>query len=71
MIYTIKPGDTLSELAVRFHTTTDALARANGIVDPNKIYAGRTLMVPDSLGSFSSRDPWIFDLWAAIKRFFS
>jgi putative chitinase len=64
MKYTIKYGDTLSELAVRFNTTTDALARANNISDPNKIYAGRTIEVPGV-----STAPWSFDLWTAIKRF--
>ena len=68
MIYTIKPGDTLSELAVRFGTTTEALAKANGITNPDKIYAGKKLTVP-TVGF--GADPWSFDLWAAIKRFFA
>ena len=41
-------GDTLSELAVRYGTTVEALAEANGIADPDLIYAGDTLIVPDS-----------------------
>lgn len=59
MIYTIQRGDTLSELAKRFGTTTEALARANGIADPDKIYAGSKLTVP-------STTP--LTLWGAIKK---
>lgn len=44
--YTIRSGDTLSGLAARFKTTVSALAQANGIQNPNLIYAGRTLQIP-------------------------
>lgn len=43
--YTIQPGDTLSEIAERFGTTTQALAALNGIADPNLIYAGTTIRI--------------------------
>ena len=46
--YVIQPGDTLSEIAQRYVTTVSALASLNGISDPNKIYAGNTLKVPES-----------------------
>ena len=36
--YTVQPGDTLSEIALRFGTTVSKLAQLNGITDPNKIY---------------------------------
>lgn len=52
MIHDIKRGDTLSALAQRYGTTVDALARANGIEDPDLIYAGRTLEVPGATDSF-------------------
>lgn len=45
--YTIQPGDTLSAIARRFGTTVERLASLNGIADPNRIYAGRTLQLPD------------------------
>jgi len=38
--YTIQPGDTLSFIAQRFHTTVEDLAFINGIENPNLIYAG-------------------------------
>ena len=44
--YKIVRGDTLSGIAVRFHTTVDELVRINHIVDRNKIYAGDTIFVP-------------------------
>ena len=45
--YTIKSGDTLSALAVRYGTTVQALMSANPqITDPNKIFAGASLNLP-------------------------
>ncbi|MGB3024183.1 MAG: LysM peptidoglycan-binding domain-containing protein [Candidatus Saccharimonadales bacterium] len=44
--YTIQSGDTLSAIAKRYGTTVDVLADLNGITDPNKIYAGKTLKLP-------------------------
>ncbi len=42
----IKWGDTLSGLARKFGTSVQQLAQANGIADPNRIYAGGNLKVP-------------------------
>ena len=44
--YTLQPGDTLSEIAERFGTTVSSLSALNGISDPNLIYAGNTLRIP-------------------------
>lgn len=46
--YVIQPGDTLSEIAQRYGTTTTALSSLNGISNPNRIYAGNTLKVPEN-----------------------
>jgi murein DD-endopeptidase MepM/ murein hydrolase activator NlpD len=43
----IKRGDTLGRLAQRYGTTVQALASANNIKNPNLIYAGRSLRIPD------------------------
>ena len=51
-IYTVKSGDTLSEIAAKYGTTTSALASANGISNPNKIYVGQKIKI--SGGSVSS-----------------
>jgi len=42
---TIKPGDTLSAIAARYGTTVNALAKANGISNPNLIIAGHKLVI--------------------------
>jgi LysM repeat protein len=41
--YVVRPGDTLSQIAQRFGTTTAALARLNGIANPSAIYVGQVL----------------------------
>ena len=43
--YTVKSGDTLSNIANIFHTTWQALAQKNGIANPNVIYVGQTIQI--------------------------
>ncbi|TWJ39638.1 Autolysin [Bacillus paralicheniformis] len=43
--YTIKSGDTLSGISVRFGTPQKTIQRWNKIANPNKIYAGQKLRV--------------------------
>ncbi len=45
-IYTVQFGDTLSEIAQLFGTSVDAIAQANGIENPDLIFADQTLCVP-------------------------
>ncbi len=47
---TVRPGDTLSAIARRYDTTVTALAAANGITNPNQIFAGATIVVPGPPG---------------------
>ena len=42
----VKYGDTVSELAEQYGTTTDAIVRANNLRDPNFILAGQNLVIP-------------------------
>jgi LysM repeat protein len=44
--YTVRWGDTLTTLAARFGTSVRALAEANGLADPNRVLAGRSLSIP-------------------------
>jgi phospholipase C len=44
--YLVQWGDTLSEIAERFGTSVESITRANGIEDPNLIFAGQVLYVP-------------------------
>lgn len=48
MIYTVKKGDTLYQIAKRFDTTTGMIARYNGLVEPDLIYPGQMLRIPVS-----------------------
>lgn len=43
--YTVRWGDTLYRIAVRYGTTVSALMNLNGITNPNKITAGQTICV--------------------------
>jgi len=44
--YTVKSGDTLWRICNRFKVSRDAVLKLNGIKDPNKLYAGRTIKIP-------------------------
>ena len=46
-MYTVQYGDTLSSISLRFGVSVQAIANANSIVNPNYIYAGQTLIIPD------------------------
>jgi len=52
--YTVKPGDTLGQVARQHGVSVATLARANGIADPNRIYAGQVLSIP---GGSSASSP--------------
>ena len=45
--YVLRPGDTLSKIADRFGTTVSALAELNHISNPDQIYAGDTIRIPE------------------------
>ncbi len=49
--YIVQPGDTLWLVAQRFNTTVEAIAQANGIVNPNLIFVGQSLAVPTPQGA--------------------
>lgn len=44
--YVVRYGDSLDMIAWRYGTTSWALARANGIWNPNVIYIGQVLVIP-------------------------
>jgi LysM repeat protein len=44
--YVVQRGDNLFRIALRFHTSVAALARANHISDPNRIFVGQALTIP-------------------------
>ncbi len=59
--YTVEAGDTLSEIAERTGGSTDALARLNGLSDPDQVRVGMVLdlggPVPTSLPSSIENRP--------------
>ena len=48
--YTVQPDDNLFRIALRFNTTVEAIAEANGIANPRLIQVGQTLTVPAAGG---------------------
>ncbi len=44
--YTVRPGDTLSAIAMRFGVSQAAIVRANNLADPWFIYVGQRLVIP-------------------------
>ena len=45
--YTVERGDTLTSIAERFDTTVEALLRANPRSDPDLIFVGEKLILPN------------------------
>lgn len=45
-VYVVKPNDTLSAIALKYGLSVNAIAAANGIADPNKIYVNQTIRIP-------------------------
>lgn len=46
VVYFVKPGDTLWNIAKKFRSTTNAIASVNGIEDENRINVGQQLFIP-------------------------
>ncbi|MCC6191145.1 MAG: LysM peptidoglycan-binding domain-containing protein [Anaerolineales bacterium] len=44
--YIVQPGDTLWRIAQRHRLTLSGLMAANGLVEPNRIFSGQTLLIP-------------------------
>lgn len=55
--YTVKQGDTLTSIAAAHKTTPDALAKLNGLKDPNKLSIGQKLKVTAAAPSKPSSQP--------------
>ncbi len=46
--YTVQSGDTLFAIARRFNTTADAIAKLNGLANPDVLKVGQVLKIPSS-----------------------
>ena len=49
LVHIVQHGETLFSIAQRYGTTVDAIAHANGIPDPQQVYAGQELLVPSEI----------------------
>ena len=44
--HTVQPGDTLASIADFYDSSVEAIAAANGIINPNRITLGQNLVIP-------------------------
>ena len=49
--YIVKKGDTLSYIALKFYTTVNKIISLNNISNPNIIYVGQRLQIPNNSNS--------------------
>ena len=64
--YTIKPGDTLWNLANQYDTTVDEIMAYNPGIDPYNLQVGQTILIPDppfGFGGGWSGGPWYGRPW--------
>jgi LysM repeat protein len=55
--YEVEKGDTVGKLSERFGVTEDAIAKANGLEDPNSIHEGQKLTIPAVEGAEAKPKP--------------
>jgi hypothetical protein len=53
----VAPGDTLGNLGWAHHTNALAIARANGIADPDRIYVGQRICIPLTSNAHATTAP--------------
>jgi LysM repeat protein len=59
--HVVKAGEHLAAIASAYGVSWPAIAAVNGLSDPNQIYAGQTLIIPDSdtgLGLYAQPNTW-------------
>lgn len=49
LTHTVQPGETLIAIAERYNLSSDEIASANNLTDPNAIYPDQTLRIPTDL----------------------
>ena len=54
--HVVRPGDTLTSLAVRYGTSVEAILAANDLSDPNLIVVGQRLRIPLPVGSGEEKE---------------
>ncbi len=56
-VHVVQRGETLSSIAARYGTTTQAIVQANGLANPNYIYVGQRLTIPSGGGGGGGAAP--------------
>ncbi len=56
-VHVVQPGENLFRIALRYGTTVETIAQANGIINPNFIYVGQELIIPTTTVSQESSAP--------------
>ena len=64
-VHVVQRGENLFRIALRYGVTVNALAAANGIVNPNRIYVGQRLAIP---GWAASLPPTPSDQFYTVRR---
>ncbi|MEJ2208927.1 MAG: LysM peptidoglycan-binding domain-containing protein [Anaerolineae bacterium] len=58
-VHVVQRGETLSSIAARYGTTSQALAQANGLANANYIYAGQRLTIPGGATGASNSGAYV------------
>lgn len=58
-VHIVRRGETLKSIAARYGTTVDAIAKANGIVNPNYIWVGQSLTIPGGTAASSGGQTYV------------
>jgi LysM repeat protein len=66
--HTVRAGETLTHIAIRYGVTIRAIAKANGIADPSRIYAGQRLTIPGSGSGSAAPAPSVPAAMAALMQ---
>jgi putative chitinase len=53
----VQPGENVFRIALRYGTTVEAIAQANGIANPRLIYVGQQLTIPSTGGQPAQPSP--------------
>jgi LysM repeat protein len=57
--YIVQAGDRMIRIALRFNTTVDAIARANGITNPDVLSPGQRLRIPGAVPTATVAPPQV------------
>jgi len=64
--YVVQPGDTLSRIAINNDVTVDGLIAANGLYNPDRLYVGQSLSLPEA-GAAARPYPAVTAVSAIVK----